>query len=445
VSGEVIVAGDGGYDDARQVWNGCIDRRPLAIVRCKTTEDVVATVKVAASSGVMLAVRGGGHSLPGFSTCDGGLVADLSPMNQVHVDLAAGAAWAGGGCRRGEYDAATHVHGLASTGGLVSTTGVAGLTLGGGIGWLTRAYGLACDNLIGAELVTASGEVAAVSADEDPELFWGLRGGGGNFGVVTRFLFRLHPVRTVTGGLVIFPGSRVDEIAAFYQDWSATLSRSFTTMLVYLSGPPADFLPEDLHAEPCIAIAGCHCGPAREAEAELAAVRALGPVTDLFGPVPYPELQTMFDADLPAGRRYYFKGGFLPSLGREALATMASFMGAKPSPWCEFDLHHMGGAVSDVGSEDTAFADRDAAFTYNIIAIWDDPAADAAHREWAREFATALARYGRGTDYVNFLSDGADDATVRAAYGPARHDRLVALKRRVDPHNLFRLNQNIRP
>lgn len=445
VSGEVLAEGDTGYEKARHVWNGCIDRRPLAVVRCASTDDVIATVKTSASLGVVLAVRGGGHSLPGFSTCDGGIVADLSAMSDAHVDPECRLASAGGGCRWAGYDAATHAHGLGSTGGLVSTTGVAGLTLGGGIGWLTRAYGLACDNLLAAEVVTATGEVITASTEADPELLWGLRGGGGNFGVVTGFTFRLHPVHTVAGGMAIFPAVRAEEIASFYREWADTLSRQFTTMLVYLSGPPAEFLPAELRGQPVVAVVGCHCGDPEMAGAELGPLRALGPVADLFGPVAYPDLQTMFDADLPVGGRYYFKGGFLPSLSDGALAAIASFMASKPSIGCELDLHHMGGAVGDVGPDDTAFADRDAVYTYNIIAIWDDRAADDAHRSWARDFASALAGYGRGTTYVNFLSDGLDDATIRSAYGPARYDRLVALKRRLDPDNLFRLNHNIRP
>ncbi len=445
VSGQVVTARNPAYEQARRVWNGCIDRRPLAVARCRSAQDVAAVVKVAASSGTQLAVRGGGHSLPGFSACDGGIVADLSPLNAVTVDPENRLAWAGAGCTWAGYDKATHAHGLASTGGLVSTTGVAGLTLGGGIGWLSRKCGLACDNLVSAELVTAAGEVITVSADSDPELLWGLRGGGGNFGVVTRFGFRLHPVHTVTGGMAIFPAARADEITEFYRDWAPTLSRDFTTMLVHASGPPAESVPEELREQPVIAVGGCHTGPARAAADELAPLRGLCPAADLYTTQPYPELQGTFDADLPAGGRYYFKGGFLPSLPNGAHATIKSFMASKPSAWCELDLHHMGGAIADVGADDTAFGGRDAEYTYNIMAIWDDPAADADHRDWARAFAIALAAYGRGAAYVNFLSEQADPEAIRAAYGPARHDRLVSLKRRMDPGNVFHLNQNIRP
>lgn len=442
---KVITADDDVYDDARHVWNGCIDRRPLAVVRCHSTEDVAATVRVVAASGLELAVRGGGHSLPGFSTSEGGVVLDLSGLKTVDVDPARRWAWAGGGATWSDFDAATHAHGLASTGGLVSSTGVGGLTLGGGIGWLTRRHGLACDNLISAEVVTAAGEVLEVTPDSDPELIWGLRGGGGNFGVVTGFAFRLHPVDTVTGGMLIFPADRSDEITGFYRAWASTTSRDFTTMLVWLSAPAADFVPEELRERPVVAVVGCHAGTAEQANVELAPLRQLLPAVDLFEPQPYPELQTMFDADLPAGGRYYFKGGFLPSLSDGALATIEKFMDNKPSVWCELDMHHMGGAVRDVGDAETAFADRQAEYTYNIIAIWDDPAQDAVHREWAREFADGLSGFGSGTNYVNFLSEGQDTETVRAAYGHARYDRLVKLKRRMDPANLFRLNQNIRP
>ena len=442
---QVIGAGDDLYEEARHVWNGCIDRRPLAIIRCHSTGDVVAAVRAASASGLDLAVRGGGHSLPGFSTSEGGIVLDLSPLKTVEVDAARRWAWVGGGATWADYDAATHAHGLGSTGGLVSTTGVGGLTLGGGIGWLTRKHGLACDNLMSAELVTAAGEVLTVTSDSDPDLLWGLRGGGGNFGVVTRFGFRLHPVDTITGGMVVFPADRIDEVAGFYRDWAVNLSRDFTTMLVWISAPAADFIPVELHERLVIAVVGCHAGTVEEADAELDAVRRLGPAADLYEAQPYPQLQTMFDPDLPAGGRYYFKGGFLPALSDGALATINKFMQNKPSTWCEVDMHHMGGAVRDVSDTGTAFADRQADYTYNIIAIWEDPTQDAVHREWAREFADAMAGFGSGTDYVNFLSEGVDTDTMRAAYGGERYDRLVALKRRMDPTNLFHLNQNIRP
>lgn len=245
--------------------------------------------------------------------------------------------------------------------------------------------------------------------------------------------------------MLIFPAARGDEITGFYRDWAPTTSRHFTTMLVWLSAPSADFVPDDLRERPVIAVVGCHGGTVEQADAELGPLRRLRPAVDLFEPQPYPQLQTMFDADLPAGGRYYFKGGFLPALSDGALATIGKFMDNKPSVWCELDMHHMGGAVRDVGDADTAFADRQADYTYNIIAIWDDPARDAVHREWAREFADGLSGFGSGTDYVNFLSEGQDTEAVRAAYGKARYDRLVELKRRMDPTNLFRLNQNIRP
>lgn len=442
---EVLTPADQAFDEARRVWNGCIDRHPLAVARCRTVADVIAVVGTASSHGLPLAVRGGGHSLPGFSTCDGGLVADLAPLDQVEVDPDARVAWAGGGCLWRGYDATTHAHSLASTGGIVSTTGVAGLTLGGGIGWLTRRAGLACDNLIAAEVITASGEVVRASADDDAELLWGLRGGGGNFGVVSRFQFRVHPVDTVTAGMAIFAGDRAGEVARFYRGWAETLSRDFTTMLVHLSGPPEDFLPAELHGAPVIAVVGCHCGRPEAADSELEPLRALNPAADLFGPMPYPAMQSIFDAEVPAGRRYYFKGGFLASLTDGVLDTIATFIAKKPSVTCELDLHHMGGAVCDVGDGDTAFAGRAAAFTYNILAIWDEPIDDDTHRNWARDFADALDQFGTGTTYVNFLSDRADGPKVRAAYGANRYERLTALKRRVDPANLFRLNQNVQP
>jgi hypothetical protein len=245
--------------------------------------------------------------------------------------------------------------------------------------------------------------------------------------------------------MVLFPAARSEEIAAFYRDWTPTASRDFTTMLVWLTAPAADFIPDELHERPVIAVVGCHAGSVEEADAEVDGLRRLGPAADLYETQPYPQLQTMFDADLPAGGRYYFRGGFLPALSDEALATIHKFMQNKPSTRCELDMHHMGGAVRDVGDTDTAFADRWSDYMYNIIAIWEDPALDGLLRDWTREFAEALAVFGTGTSYVNFLPEGVDAETVRATYGAARYDRLVALKRRMDPTNLFHLNQNIRP
>lgn len=445
VAGEVLAPSHPDFERARTVWNGCIDRRPVAIARCQSAADVAEVVGFTRDRGLPLAVRGGGHSLPGFSTCDGGIVLDLSPMRAVRVNPEARVARAQGGCRWRDYDAATHAHGLASTGGLISTTGIAGLTLGGGIGWLTRRYGLACDNLVRAEVVTASGDVLHASVTEHPDLFWGLRGGGGNFGVVTEFEFRVHPVSTVVAGLAIFSLDRSREVSHFYRDYAASLPDEFTTMLVFLTAPREEFVPSELRGQLAVAIVGCYCGQVDDANTVLAPLRALAPAVDLFEPMPYPDFQAMFDADLPAGDRYYFKGGLLPACSDAIVDVIQDFMARRPSPRSELDLHHMGGAVARVGDGDTAFADRAAAFTYNVLAIWSEPSGGDANRTWARAFAAELDRLGTGRGYVNFLSEVSGEGDLRGTYGDQRYRRLVELKRDFDPTNLFRLNQNVRP
>ena len=440
VHGRVLVPGDNSYDPARMVWNGTIDRRPAAVVSCAGTGDVVAALRFAQAQGLEVAVRGGGHSLPGFSASDGGVVIDLSRMRGVEVNPDGTAATVGGGCTWGDFDAATHRFGLATPGGLVSTTGVGGLTLGGGIGWLSRKYGLACDNLLGAEVVLATGETVRASFVEDPDLLWGLRGGGGNFGIVTSFTFALHPVQIVTGGLLLFEMARFDEVMGLYSDICGHLSDDFSTMPVALTAPDEDFVPPGLRGRPALAIAGCHCGPLDHAEEDLAPLRALGASADLFGPMPYPELQKMFDADVPAGDRYYFKGGFLDQWNAELAAIVVRHMAAKPSPRDEFDLHQMGGAVDRVPEDGSAFPGRGAAFTYNVIGAWSEASEDDANREWARGFAADLEAAGGRVGYGNFLSDA---TTSAALFNPEVQRRLTDLKRRCDPTNVFHLNHNI--
>ncbi|MFR9807159.1 FAD-binding oxidoreductase [Pseudonocardia sp. RS010] len=443
LDGTVVEPPDPEFDTARRVWNGCIDRYPLAVVRCRSVPDVVAAVGLARDYELPLSVRGGGHGLPGFGTNDGGIVVDLSGMREIRVDPAGRLAHIGGGARWGAVDAATAAHGLATPGGLVSTTGVAGLTLGGGIGWLSRRYGLACDNLRAVELVTAGGRVVRADDEHEPDLMWGLRGGGGNFGVATRFSVALHPVAEVTAGLAVFPFERAAEVAAFHRDRVADLSDEFRTLLAFLTAPTADFIPPELRDRPVVALAGCHCGSAARAQEELAPLRALRPAADLFGPMPYAAWQTMFDAKVPAGRRYHFAGGHTAGCPDDMIGTIVDAIRARPSTASEFHLHHMGGAVARVPADGTAYPGRDAEFTFNVVGIWDDPADDAANQVWARDLAAAMAPHGR--TYVNFLTEREDEQRLRDAYGPRRYARLVELKRRYDPANLFRLNQNITP
>jgi FAD/FMN-containing dehydrogenase len=440
--GELVVPGADGYERHRHVWNGTIDRSPALIARCLSTEDVVAAVEFAREESQLLAVRGGGHSFAGFSTCDGGVVVDLSPMAGVSVDPGARVARVEGGATWGAFDAAAHAHGLATTGGLISTTGVAGLTLGGGIGWLMRKHGLACDNLLGVEMVTANGEFVRARADENAELFWAVRGGGGNFGIITSFEFLLYPVTTVVGGLMLFPGSRTPEVLRFYADYVRDLPDDFTTMLSAITAPQADFVPEHMWGQPAMAVAGCHSGDPDEAERTIEPLRDLGPAVDLVEPISYPELQSMLDEDVPYGIRCYLKAGYLPALTDSVIDVIADHTRPMSSPASTFDFHHMGGAVARVDDTATAFGDRRSAFCFNVVGLWNDPDQDDTHIAWAREFASALEPFGTGGVYVNFTSE-VDRA--HAAYSDAKFERLRALKRTYDPTNLFRLNQNIQP
>ncbi|HXA43284.1 MAG TPA: FAD-binding oxidoreductase [Candidatus Solibacter sp.] len=439
-----IFPSDPDYDQARRVWNGTIDRRPAAVVRCTTVDDVIATVRAAAKAGIPLAVRGGGHSVPGFSTCDDGIVLDLASMSSVDVDPDARVAGVGGGATWGMVDAETERFGLATTGGLVSTTGVGGLTLGGGIGWLTRRCGLACDNLLSAEVVTATGEVVRAGGDGDQELLWGLRGGGGNFGVATSFEFRLTPLQSVFGGIALFHMARARDVFTFYRDWVGTIPDELTPMLVFLEGPDGEPIPPELRGQPVIAIVACHMAEPEVAMADLRPIEDLRPELFAYESMPYTAMQQMFDADVPAGDRYYFKGGFGAAYPDEMIEVLVEHFSRRPGSRCEVDLHHMGGAASRVGEMETAFPGRSALITSNVYGCWTDPHDDEAQRNWVRALSTELDRFGTGGDYVNFMSE-VESANAQTAYGDERLSRLRELKRRYDPTNLFQLNQNITP
>lgn len=326
---------------------------------------------------------------------------------------------------------------------MVSTTGVGGLTLGGGIGWLTRAYGLSCDNVLSARLVTADGRVVDAGPASESELLWGLRGGGGNFGVVTQFEFRLHAVSDVTGGYALFPFARVAELGSFYRGWVREHPDEFTSMFVLLVGPDVDEIPSELRRQPCVAIMGCHIGDAEAADRVLAPMRALRPALDAFGATPYVELQKMFDADYPAGRRAHFTGVYSGDAPDGLIEVLRAAYTSRPSSGCEIDMHHMGGAADRVPVNASAFSGRNALFTFNLLAFRDNPDDDAAHRDWARAGVKALEPFRVGGEYVNFATDVG--ATGEAAYGGERYQRLAALKRRLDPDNVFHLNHNIRP
>ena len=369
---------------------------------------------------------------------------DLSLMRDVVVDPDARTARVQAGATWADFDAATQAHGLASTGGLISHTGVAGLTLGGGIGWLMRKFGLAADNLIGADVVTAPGEIVRANSSEQPELLWGLRGGGGNFGVVTSFEFRLHPVGPVVGGLMGFPLDRGRDVLRRYRAWAAEAPDEFTTIAAVITAPPAPFIPPDLVGQKVVGLAGCWCGEQEAGQAALGPLRDLGPAFDVFGPMPYTALQGMLDEGAPHGIRSYTRSGYLADLSDGAIDAALEHGANMRSPFSQLHLHHMGGAVTRVGEDDTAFGNRRAAYAYNVNTMWMDPSEDAMQEASNREFSSALAPFATGGVYVNFLGNEGE-ARIRAAYGDAKFQRLAELKRRFDPDNLFKLNQNIPP
>lgn len=442
--GEAIRRGEPGYDEARAIWNGMLDLRPAVILRCRTVEDVIAAVAIGRESGVEVAVRGGGHSLSGQSTTEGGVVIDLSSLRSVEIDAERRLARVGGGATWADLDAAAAEHGLATTGGLIPSTGVAGLTLGGGIGWLMRRHGLACDNLVGADLIAADGSRHRASHGDDEELLWGLRGGGGNFGVATTLELRLHPVATVVGGMALFPIERGREVLRAYARWTRDLPDEFTTMAAIVGAPPAPFVPAERVGTPVVAIVGGWCGAVEAGQALLQPIRALGPFADVFGPMPYPALQGMLAGGAPAGLRNYTTSGYLPDLGDRVVDVVLAHGARLASPLSQIHLHQMGGAVARVGEEDTAYGQRRAAWTYNVLGTWIDPAEDRPSTDWVRGLRDALAPLAGDGVYVNFIGSG-EEGRVRAAYDEATWRRLTALKRRLDPDNLFRRNHNIPP
>jgi FAD/FMN-containing dehydrogenase len=446
-SGALLTPGDAGYDDARQVWNGAIDRHPALIARCASVGDVVAALRHARECDLLVAVRGGGHGVAGLAVCDDGVVIDLSPMRGIAVDPAARTARAQAGVLWGEMDAATQEHGLATVGGIVTHTGIAGLTLGGGIGWLMRRHGATVDNLLGAEVVTADGDVVRASAEEEPELFWGLRGGGGNFGIVTSFEYRLHAVGpTVLAGPIFHALEDGPEVLRFYRDYVAQAPDELTTIVMLRRAPAVAFVPAELHGRPVVMVTVCYAGPVERGEEVLAPLRRFGrPLVDAVGPRPYVELQSVFNAGVPHGWHYYWKSWELPPLQDAAIDTLVEQARRITSPRSYVIVFQLGGALARVGDHDTAFGQRDAAHDVNINAVWlpGDAARDE-HVRWARECYAALEPFATGRTYVNFLADEGQQR-VRAAYGEERYARLVALKRAHDPGNVFRLNQNIDP
>ena len=444
--GQVLRPGDAGYDDARALWNGAIDRRPAFIVRCRHTDEVAAAVRFAARHALLLAVKGGGHSIPGWSVCEGGLMIDLSPMKQITVDAERRLASVEPGVLLREYDAATQAHGLASPGGEISHTGVAGLTLGGGIGWLSRRYGLACDNLVQAEVVLADGSVVIADDQQHPELMWALRGGGGNFGVVTRFTYRLHEVAPMVAGFVAYPQAQAEQVLQHYDRLCRAAPEALSLATAMVVAPPAPFVPPALHFQPVVTIAACHVGPVQEGHEVVQAIRRFGrPAVDTFAVQNYTDIQRWFDDGVPHGLHYHCRSEWLRPLDGAAIDALVASARAMSSPLSQVLLRHMGGATARVAPEATAFRFRGAEHILTIAAAWS-PSDDSAdrHRQWCRDTWTALRPASAGGAYVNQL-DGEGEDRTREAYGEATWQRLVQAKRRYDPHNLFRMNQNIRP
>jgi FAD/FMN-containing dehydrogenase len=444
VAGEVVVPGDAAYDQARKVWNGMIDRYPAAVVRCAQTSDVVAAVSFARERGLLLAVRCGSHSTPGYSTCDGGLVIDLRAMNAVEVDPEARTARVQGGAIWAELDAAAQQHGLAVTGGRVSDTGVGGLALGSGSGWLERMYGFTCESLISAEVVTADGRIVTASASENSDLFWGLRGGGGNFGVVTEFLFALHPVGPIlAGGLLMWPRAQAPEVIRFYRDYIGQAPDKVGGGVALLTAPPEPFVPAELQGKPAVGIVYCYVGDVADGEVAAQPLRSFAsPAVDLIQPMPYVALQSMLDGGMPTGVHEYFKIDWLSSLSDEAIDTVVRHADQLPAPFGQLILAPMGGAVRRSAEKDIALSVVDAPWLYFCLSMWMDPAEDERNTAWARGFAAAMREFAHGTAFSNFIEPD-EGGRLRASYGEERYRRLVEVKRRWDPDNLFRLNQNI--
>src|SRR5438876_2736255 len=445
VRGEVVEPGSPGYDEARKVYNGMHDRRPRAVVQCADAADVIAAVQTAHDAGLDLAVRGGGHSVPGFGTVDDGLVIDLSGMRNVQVDPAAGVARAGGGALWGDFDHATNAFGLSTTGGVISTTGVGGLTLGGGIGYLARKYGLSCDNLIAADVVTADGRLLRASEDENDDLFWALRGGGGNFGVATSLEFRLHPVGDIVGGPIFFELDAAADVMAFYRQYIAEAPEELGAFFMFQIAPPLPFIPDERHGDTLCGVVTCWSGPESDAAAVLKPLRDAGPVVaEHVGSMPYPALNSAFDALLPPGLQHYWKADFVKELTDDAIPLHVEHGSQVPVVNSTVHVYPIDGAVQQVQPDETAFAYRDVSFACVIAGMWPDPADNEANTKWVRDYWSAIHPYS-GTDggYVNFMGDD-DQDRVEANYG-GNYERLSKVKAKYDPDNLFHLNQNIQP
>ena len=444
VRGTVTTAEDAEYDEARRVYNAMIDRRPAVIVRPANTGDVMTAVRFAAENDLTVAVRGGSHSVPGFGTADDALVVDLSTMRGVRVDPLTQTARVEGGATWGDLNAAGYPFGLATTGGIISTTGVGGLTLGGGIGYLARGLGLSCDNLLAADVVTADGSFHVASDKEDADLFWAIRGGGGNFGVVTSFEFRMSPVTDIYGGPMFFELDAAGDLLRFYREFITDAPEELGCFPAYQIAPPLPFIPEDRHGEPFIAMVTCWAGDVDAGEKALQPIRDVAPrVAEHVGVMPYPALNSAFDALVPPGLQHYWKANFVTELTDDAIAAHLEHGPKVPVVNSTVHIYPINGAAQRVAPDSTAFAYRDATFATVIAGMWPDAADNDANTAWVKDYYAATAPHSEEGGYVNFMAED-DQSRIRANYR-GNYDRLVEIKRRYDPDNLFRHNQNIQP
>jgi FAD/FMN-containing dehydrogenase len=444
--GSLLQSGDEDYDAARTIFNGMIDRRPAVIARCSGVADVIAAVRFARDNDLVIAVKGGGHGVPGYAVCEGGVMVDLSPMKGIWVDPGRKVVRAQAGVTWGEFDRETQQFGLAVTGGRHPTTGISGLTLGSGSGWLERKLGLTADNLISADLVTADGRPVTASESENTDLFWGIRGGGGNFGIATSFEYRLHEVGPIVlGGMIVFPRSRAVEVTRVYRDLMAGAPDDLGSALAFITAPPEEFVPEEARGKPAVGIAVCWTGDMDEGQEVIKPIRDLGPVLDIVGPVPYAQgVQRLIEPGNPTGLQNYWKADFLDELTDEAIDTLVEHVNRCQTPIATVLLEPLGGALARVDEDAMALGNRQAACAYHCIAIWEDPGESDIHVGWAKDLAGAMDRFTVPGVYLNYTSDQENPERVRSTYG-SKYERLVALKDKYDPENVFCLNPNIKP
>jgi FAD/FMN-containing dehydrogenase len=445
VKGHVVLPGEPNYDEVREIWNAMIDRQPAVIVQAKNADEVSHTIKFARKNGLEISIRGGGHNIAGNAVCNNGMMIDLSMMKNVHIDAEKRRAYVEPGATLGDFDKVAQVHGLATPVGINSTTGIAGLTLGGGFGWLTRKYGLTIDNLVSAELITADGTKLRTSENENADLFWAIRGGGGNFGVVTEFEFVLHPVGPeILAGLIVFPFSQAKQVLTQYQKFVESAPEELNVWAVIRKAPPLPFLPENVHGKEVVVLPVFYIGNRAEGEKLIEPLRSFGDAYgEHIGTQPYVEWQQAFDPLLTRGARNYWKSHNLKELQDGVLDAIVEFAGKLPSSQCEIFIASIAGAANRVSADSTAYCHRDAKFVLNVHGRWDDAADDEMGIAWAREFFQASAPYASAGAYVNFMTEEEGDR-VAAAYG-ANYERLMQVKKEYDPENVFHLNQNIKP